>query len=74
MMSGRFLEYNWRDIERLIFADAGLTTEEDRRGLGDIWISSGLDIPEDQCDTCIRVKVYDKPSIERLEDHVGKSR
>lgn len=69
MMSGKFREYNWRDIQRLIFADAGLTTEEEQRTHGEFWCVGGFSPPEHDRDTCVRVQVYDNPFNERIKDH-----
>lgn len=71
-MAGKFKEYNWRDIQRLIFADAGLITEEEQRTRGTSWCVGGFVPPEFDKDTCIRVQVYDKPYSERIEDHAGE--
>ena len=74
MMAGKFKEYNWRDIQRLIFADVGLNAEAERRCRGEMWHVGGFVAPEHECDTCIRVQVFDKPFSERIEDHAGKTR
>lgn len=71
MMSGALREYNWRDIERLIFADAGLTTDEQSRTRGEFWCVGGFNHPEFELNTCVRVHVYDKPFSERIIDHSG---
>jgi hypothetical protein len=72
MMSGKMREYNWRDIKRLIFADAGVKSDEDARMLGDMWYVGGFREPDHERDTCIRLIVYDKPYGERLEEHAGE--
>ena len=72
MMSGKFREYNWRDITRLIFADAGLTTDEEQRTKGEMWCVAGFQPPTHKKDTCIRVQIYDKPFSERIEEHAGE--
>jgi hypothetical protein len=72
MMAGKFREYNWRDIQRLIFADAGLTTEEEQRTRGEFWHVGGFSPPEHDRDTCVRVQVHDKPFSERIKDHAGE--
>ena len=74
MMAGKFREYNWRDIQRLIFADAGLTTEVDQRTKGEMWFIGGFQSPEHDRDTCIRVSVYDEPFSKRIEDHAGENK
>ncbi len=71
MMSGKFREYNWNDIKRLILADAGLLTEEDQRTKGEIWYTGNFNEPGHLTDTCIGVQVYDKPFGERIKEHAG---
>jgi hypothetical protein len=71
MMAGKFREYNWRDIQRLIYADAGLTTEEEQRTRGQMWYCGGFAAPEHERDTCIKVNVYEKPFSVRIEEHAG---
>lgn len=73
-MKGKFREYNWRDIRRLIFADAGLDTEEKQRTLGEMWYTGGFHEPEHETNTCVRLNVYDKPFGERLEEHAGEKK
>jgi hypothetical protein len=70
MMQGKFIEYNWDDIQRLILKDAGLETEEEQRTRGSLWVLGGLKTPEHSKDTCVRVQVYNKPYSERLREHV----
>ena len=72
MMDGRFKEYNWRDIQRLIFKDAGLETDEQIRTHGDFRYVAGFHQPENEQETCVRVNVYDKPFGERIKDHAGR--
>jgi len=72
MMAGKFREYNWRDIQRLIFEDAGLKTEVEMRTRGEMWHVGGFVSPAHERDTCIRVQVFDKPFAERIEDHAGE--
>lgn len=74
MMAGRFREYNWRDIQRLIYADAGLMTDEEQRTRGELWYVGGFSQPEHERDTCVRVQVHDKTFSERIEEHAGESR
>ena len=74
MMKGNFREYNWRDILRLIHADAGLSTEEQQRTLGEVWYVGKFAPPEHERDTCVRVNVYDKPFGERLQEHAGEKK
>lgn len=74
MMAGTFREYTWRDIGRLIKADAGLKTEEEQRTRGEIWFAGGFQPPASQIDTIVRVQVYDKPFGERLKEHSGDGR
>ena len=70
MMGGTFREYNWRDILRLVMADAGLKTDQDQRTRGETWIVGGsLQPPAHEADTCIRVQVYDKPFGQRIIEH-----
>jgi len=71
MMAGRFKEYNWEDIQQLIYKDIGLDTDQDRRGFGQMWYVGGFQPPEHEKDTCVRVNRYDKTYSERLEDHAG---
>ena len=73
MMTGKFVEYNWSDILRLILADAGLMTEEDQRQHAETWYVGRFEKPEHIQDTCIRIKVYDKPFSERVQQHAGES-
>jgi len=73
MMAGQFKEYNWRDIQRLIYADVGLKTDEEQRTRGELWHIDGFAPPEHERDTCVRVQTYDKPYSERIEDHAGES-
>lgn len=70
-MQGEFKEYNWRDIERLIYADAGLTEEADCRTKGELWFVGGFNPPVHERDTCVRVNVYNKTFSERIEDHAA---
>lgn len=72
MMSGSFREYNWRDILRLIMADAGLKTEEAQRVRGEAWIMGNLTPPPHETDTCVRVQVYDKSFSDRIRQHAGR--
>jgi hypothetical protein len=69
MMTGKFKEYNWRDILRLVMADAGLKSEEDQRTLGETWIIGKFTPPEHEGDTCIRVNVYEEPFETRIKKH-----
>lgn len=71
MMTGKVREYNWRDITRLIFADCGLTTDEQARTRGELWFVGNFREPEHQKDTCIRITIYDKTFSERIEEHAG---
>lgn len=70
-MAGNFREYNWRDIMRLVYADAGLKTEEEQRTRGEIAYARILTPPQNEIDTCLRVAVYDKPFSERIKEHAG---
>ena len=70
MMSGKFKHYNWNDIRKLIFKDAGLEEEIDQRTKGEMWCVNSFTPPEYDKDTIIKVEVFDKPSNERLEEHV----
>ena len=71
MMAGKFKEYNWSDIIKLIHADAGLVSESDRLSRGQVWCVGGFAPPEKQLDTCIRVQAYDKPYSERIQEHAS---
>ena len=72
MMDGRFKEYNWRDIQRLIYKDSGLNTNEQQRAYGEFWNVGGFQPPENEQGTCVRVNVYAKPFGERIKDHAGR--
>lgn len=72
MMSGQLREYNWRDIRRLIYADAGLETGKEQRTRGELWYVGGFAPPNNERDTCVRVHAYDKPFPERMEEHAGE--
>lgn len=61
MMTGKVKHYNWRDIMRLIYADAGLTTDVEQRTRGEVWFTGGFNTPEHERDTCVQVTVFDKP-------------
>ena len=69
MMEGKFREYNWNDILTLILNDAGLKGEEDQRQRGETWYVGSFDPPEHAADTCIRIKIYDKPYGVRIQEH-----
>lgn len=69
MMLGQFREYNWKDIQKLIYADAGLVTDEDRRTRGELWCVGGFRPPEHEHDTCIRLQTYDLPFSQRIKEH-----
>ena len=71
MMAGKFREYNWNDIVKLIFEDVGLLDEPSQRTRGELWHVGGFNPPEQNKDTCVRVQVYDKPFDERFKDHAG---
>ena len=71
MMTGKFREYNWRDIKRLILQDAGLPTDEQQRAQGEMWFCGAFQEPEHISDTVIRVQTYDKPFNERIKEHAG---
>ena len=70
MMAGTFKEYNWDDIIKLIYADAGLKTDAERRSLGSLYLMGGLTPPHHK-DTCVQVYVYSKPLNERVKEHIG---
>ena len=70
MMAGKFKEYNWEDIKRLIYNDVGLKTEPEQRMRGEMWYIGGFSEPEHARNTCVRLQVYDKPYGERLKEHV----
>lgn len=71
MMAGKFKEYNWRDIMRLIYADCGLATEVDQRTRGEMWYVGNFQPPEHEKDTCVRVSIHDKTFSERINEHAG---
>ena len=71
-MTGKFREYNWRDIMRLIYEDAGLVTKEEQRTRGEMWYVGNFTAPEHERDTCIRLSVHDKPFSVRIEEHAGE--
>ncbi len=72
MMEGKLREYNWRDIERLIYKDVGLTNEEQRRTRGELWCVGGFSPPKHDLDTMVRVHVYDKTFSDRIREHAGE--
>lgn len=72
MMTGKFRQYNWRDIQRLIFIDAGLKTEEHQRAMGEMWFEGGFKPPEHELNTCVKVNVFDKDFSTRTEEHCGR--
>jgi hypothetical protein len=74
MMSGKFREYNWLDIMRLLMEDAGLKTDAEQRTRGDVRIMGNIQPPSHEKDTCIRVHVYDKPFGERITEHAGEKK
>lgn len=69
MMAGKFREYNWADIQTLIYLDMGLDTPEKQRTHGQMWYVGSFSPPEHEKDTCIRVNVYDKSYSDRIKDH-----
>jgi len=69
MMAGKFKEYNWSDIQQLIYKDSGLDTEELQRTKGEMWYVGGFASPEHVSKTCVRVELYDKSFNERMKDH-----
>lgn len=71
MMSGKFKEYNWKDIQQLIYKDSGLISEEDQRTRGQIWYKGQFTEPEHILDTCVELMIYDKPYSERIQEHSG---
>jgi hypothetical protein len=73
MMTGKFVEYNWKDVEQLIMRDAGLVSEEDQRQRAQVWFVGEFSPPAQPQDTCVRVFVYDKPFDERFEEHAGRT-
>lgn len=70
MMTGKIRHYNWNDILRLIWADAGLHSDEEARALGELWYVGKFVEPSNIRDTVIKVEVFDKPYAERLRQHV----
>ena len=72
MMEGKFREYSVKDIERLIYRDAGLESELDQRQKGEIWYCGNFEPPKNTDEVCMRVKVYALPFQERLENHVAQ--
>lgn len=67
-MEGRFKEYNWRDIQRLLYQDCGLEGDAVLEK-GDLWYVGGFDPPNCDRDTIIRIKIYDKDHRTRLREH-----
>jgi len=73
MMAGKFRQYNWRDIQRLLFVNAGLTTDEEQRTRGEILLQRDFTEPKCHLDTCLHVRVYDEPYMERMKKHTERN-
>ena len=69
MMTGRFVEYNWQDIQRLVYGNTGLHSNDEQKDRGEMFYCGKFNEPEHTLDTCIRVNVYDKNFNERIEEH-----
>ena len=69
MMQGKMREYNWRDIMRLIHADAGMKNPVDVRTLRETWYVGGFQAPKIETHTIVRVTVCDKPWEQRTKEH-----
>ena len=71
-MSGKFTQYSWADIEKLIYQDMGLRAESEQRTKGEIWFVGNFSPPESPDDFILRVQVFDKTYSDRLKEHTQK--
>lgn len=72
-MKGEFREYNWNDIMRLILEDAGVENKDQQEQLCDMRFRcvAGFNVPSEYRETIVELRVYDKPKMARLEEHLG---
>lgn len=62
MKTGKFREYTWHDIMDLIYKDVGLEMAEEGQSTPvELWFTNGFNPSPDRSQTCVRVKVRDKP-------------
>lgn len=65
-------EYNWYDIQDLIFKDIGLPTDHEQRQRGEIRLTGCLAelVHRLGADTVVEAKCYDKNGDERINDQM----
>ncbi len=74
MMAAKVHFYNLRDIQRLVFTDMGLESEEEQRTKGEfMFVGKGQHLMEGSpSDNIFEVRKYDKCFRDRFEEHAGE--